>query len=35
MGVDARRFLQTIITNDMKNVVNPRDAIYGAFLTTK
>ncbi|KAJ0410385.1 hypothetical protein P43SY_002717 [Pythium insidiosum] len=34
-GVDAARFLQGIITNDMKGVAAPQDAVYGAFLTTK
>ncbi|GLE07927.1 hypothetical protein PINS_up018756 [Pythium insidiosum] len=34
-GVDAARFLQGIITNDMKGITKPQDAVYGAFLTTK
>lgn len=34
-GVDASRFIQAILTNDMKHVAKPGDAIYGGFLTTK
>ncbi|TMW62882.1 hypothetical protein Poli38472_005500 [Pythium oligandrum] len=34
-GVDAARFLQGIVTNDMKVLTKPQDAMYGAFLTTK
>lgn len=34
-GVDASRFIQAILTNDMKQVTKPGDAIYGGFLTTK
>jgi folate-binding Fe-S cluster repair protein YgfZ len=34
-GVDASRFLQAILTNDMKSVAKPGDALYGGFLTTK
>ncbi|TYZ62331.1 hypothetical protein PybrP1_009355 [[Pythium] brassicae (nom. inval.)] len=34
-GADASRFVQAIITNDMRTVVAPGDALYGGFLTTK
>jgi transferase CAF17, mitochondrial len=34
-GADAHRFLQGILTNDMKAVAKPQDAIYAAFLTSK
>lgn len=34
-GKDASRFVQAIITNDMRAVAAPGDALYGGFLTTK
>ncbi|KAF1334113.1 Transferase caf17 mitochondrial-like, partial [Globisporangium splendens] len=34
-GVDASRFIQAILTNDMKSVMKPGDTLYGGFLTTK
>ncbi|DAZ99659.1 TPA: hypothetical protein N0F65_001896 [Lagenidium giganteum] len=34
-GVDAARFLQGILTNDMKALNAPQKAMYGGFLTTK
>ncbi|KAG7397704.1 Iron-sulfur clusters incorporation protein [Phytophthora boehmeriae] len=34
-GVDAAKFVQAVLTNDMKKVVHRGDALYGAFLTTK
>ncbi|RLN89672.1 hypothetical protein BBJ28_00003809, partial [Nothophytophthora sp. Chile5] len=34
-GVDAARFVQAILTNDMKHVTRRGDALYGGFLTTK
>uniref|UniRef100_A0AAV1TMV6 GCVT N-terminal domain-containing protein n=1 Tax=Peronospora matthiolae TaxID=2874970 RepID=A0AAV1TMV6_9STRA len=34
-GADASRFLQALLTNDMKNLTRRGDAIYGAFLSTK
>ena len=34
-GADASRFLQAVLTNDMKDLTRRGDAIYGAFLSTK
>lgn len=36
-GVDASRYVQAILTNDMKSFAPEKsgDALYGAFLTTK
>ncbi|RLN50121.1 hypothetical protein BBJ28_00003905 [Nothophytophthora sp. Chile5] len=34
-GVDAARFVQAILTNDMKHLTRRGDALYGGFLTTK
>lgn len=34
-GADADKFVQAILTNDMRQVARPGDALYGAFLTTK
>ncbi|KAK1945760.1 putative transferase caf-17 [Phytophthora citrophthora] len=34
-GADAARFIQAVLTNDMKNVTRRGDALYGGFLSTK
>ncbi|KAG7393264.1 Iron-sulfur clusters incorporation protein [Phytophthora pseudosyringae] len=34
-GADAARFIQAVLTNDMKLVTRRGDAIYGGFLSTK
>lgn len=34
-GIDALRFVQAILTNDMRTMDKPSSAIYGAFLNTK
>ncbi|KAH7484465.1 hypothetical protein PRIC1_003772 [Phytophthora ramorum] len=34
-GADASRFLQAVLTNDMKHVTRRGDALYGGFLSSK
>ncbi|KAG6594249.1 transferase caf17 mitochondrial-like [Phytophthora cinnamomi] len=34
-GADAARFIQAVLTNDMKRVARRGDALYGGFLSTK
>ncbi|KAE9044899.1 hypothetical protein PR003_g2609 [Phytophthora rubi] len=34
-GADAARFIQAVLTNDMKHVARRGDALYGGFLSTK
>jgi folate-binding Fe-S cluster repair protein YgfZ len=34
-GQDAFKFIQAILTNDMKYLTQPKQAIYGAFLNSK
>ncbi|KAG1704157.1 hypothetical protein DVH05_006166 [Phytophthora capsici] len=34
-GADASRFIQAVLTNDMKHVTRRGDALYGGFLSTK
>ncbi|KAL3668721.1 hypothetical protein V7S43_006016 [Phytophthora oleae] len=34
-GADAARFIQAVLTNDMKLVTRRGDALYGGFLSTK